>query len=72
MRIDPDGTYNTAETSAFRGCSESKSEKDRLSGGGPRYFKDGHLVRYRGRDIIEHIESRLRSSTSDDAGQKAA
>jgi hypothetical protein len=71
MQIDPDGIYNEQELADYRRCSVSKVQKDRLKGTGPRFFKSGHLVRYRGRDILDDINARIRSSTSD-LGQKAA
>lgn len=71
MNINPEALYDEGETAAFYRCAVSTLQKRRVHGDGVPFVKIGRLVRYRGRDIIEDIEFRVRSSTSD-TGQKAA
>lgn len=40
-------------------------ESWRVKGGGPRFVRIGHLVRYRCDDVEEWLESQTRTSTSD-------
>jgi predicted DNA-binding transcriptional regulator AlpA len=49
----------------FVGYSVRALQNWRVRGGGPRFVKvSSRSVRYRRRDLIEWIESRLRSNTS--------
>lgn len=52
----------------FVGYTVRALQNWRVRGGGPRFVKvSSRSVRYRRRDLIEWIESRLRSNTSQDA-----
>lgn len=46
-------------------CSKSYLEKLRLVGGGPRYLKIGHAVRYQIDDLDAWAQSRAYKSTSE-------
>jgi excisionase family DNA binding protein len=46
--------------------SERTLERKRLQGGGPRYLKLGHSVRYREEDLAAWLASRVVSSTSEE------
>lgn len=63
--IDPDKLYSTKQTADFLHMSDSWLAKGRLKGDGPPYVKLGRAVRYQGRDIIEHLKSKKRHSTSE-------
>lgn len=55
---------NTAQVADFLNLSTSYLNKLRLVGGGPRFVKIGRRVAYDFADLTEWIESRKRSSTS--------
>jgi predicted DNA-binding transcriptional regulator AlpA len=46
------------------GRARSCWQKDRLTGGGPRFIRVGRLVRYRRADVEEWLDSRTVTSTS--------
>lgn len=59
-------TIFTTKTLADRWhCCESKIEKDRVYGKGPRFFYVGRSVRYRLKDIEQFEKEQLRTSTSE-------
>ena len=62
---------NTAEAAERVCLSERTLERLRVSGGGPRFKKLGRWVRYTAADLEAWIESRTRSSTSDDGDGEA-
>jgi predicted DNA-binding transcriptional regulator AlpA len=43
----------------------STARKQRVTGGGPRFVKIGRSVRYRKGDVLDWLESRTVSSTSE-------
>ncbi len=58
---------DTRAAASHIGMSKSSLEKLRVYGGGPRYMKLGHLVRYRPTDLDVWMEERTISSTSERA-----
>ena len=59
----------TTEEAAERLCLSARTlERYRASGEGPKFRKIGRWVRYTVADLEAWIESRKRSSTSDDDG----
>ena len=64
--VHPDALLYPAEAAFLLGLSVRTLEAARLKGGGVLFVSLGRrAVRYRRRDIIEFIETRLRKSTSD-------
>lgn len=61
--------FSTREAAQYVKLGQSTLERYRVTGGGPRYAKlaDAGAVRYRKCDLDDWIESRLISSTSDQA-----
>lgn len=49
----------TTAAAAVLGLSAAKLAKFRCNGGGPKYVKLGHAVRYRNSDLEEWVESKL-------------
>ena len=47
------------------GCSARTLERQRLEGTGIPFTRVGRLVRYRLVDVLRHLESQRRTSTSD-------
>lgn len=45
--MNDDQLLTTEELAKLRNCSPSKINKERLTGDGPPFIKDGHSVRYR-------------------------
>jgi hypothetical protein len=66
---DPDALLLTAEAAHLRCQSPRTLEKERVAGGGCPFVMLGRSVRYRRRDVLDHIEQRVRYSTSD-AGRR--
>lgn len=64
--LRPDALLTTSELAPLLSVSESFLTKARLSGDGPPYRKLGRSVRYLGRDVLEWLKARRRSSTSED------
>lgn len=60
-----EGKLTTEEAALFVGLSPRTLEKRRGKGGGPKFLKLGHLVRYRVSDLEEWIARSVRISTSD-------
>ncbi len=54
----------TLEAACYLGVSKSTTEKLRHFGGGPKYLKIGHLVRYRQQDLDAWLADRLIENTS--------
>jgi hypothetical protein len=63
--MNADASYNEEQAALILNVSVRTLQSWRLRGGGPRYLKMGRLVRYRGRDLIEHQERNSRNSTSE-------
>ena len=61
----PDPPLDTKAAARYLGMSKSTLEKLRVFGGGTKYLKLRHLVRYRPQDLDEWMNARLVSSTSD-------
>jgi predicted DNA-binding transcriptional regulator AlpA len=53
------------ETAAILAISVRSLERMRMAGGGPRFIKVGHCVRYRPADVEAWIAGRLVTSTSE-------
>lgn len=60
--------FDTRAAASYLGMSKSTLEKTRVFGGGPKYLKLGHLVRYRQQDLDEWMSERLIGSTSEQIG----
>lgn len=66
MANDDDTLLTTEQLAAVRNVPPSRIHKERLSGSGCPFIKDGHLVRYRLGDYRAWIASKQRfSSTSE-------
>ena len=61
--------FDTRGAASYLGMSKSTLEKLRVFGGGPKYLKLGHLVRYRPQDLDEWMSERLIGSTSELGGR---
>lgn len=63
---DDDDLLDTAALAAIRGVPVSRLNKERLTGDGCPFIKDGHLVRYRFGDYRAWLASKQRfTSTSE-------
>ncbi len=63
---DDDDLLDSIAIAAIRGVPVSRINKERLTGEGPPYIKDGHLVRYRRGDYREWLAAKQRfTSTSE-------
>lgn len=59
----------TADAAKYLGVSKAFLERDRWAGARVPFVKIGsRAVRYRFEDLVDFIESRIRSSTSDTGG----
>ncbi len=66
------GLIDEKAAAAFWGVSERKMQKDRQTGGGPRYIRlSARCIRYRRINLREDAEARMRSSTSDPGAEAA-
>lgn len=59
---------NQEDAAKFLDCSPRNLEALRHRGGGPRFVKLGRRVRYRVCDLLDWIDSNVRSSTGEQAG----
>lgn len=59
------GPLDTRAAAKYLGMSKSNLEKLRVFGGGPKYLKLRHLVRYRVQELDEWMNARLVASTSE-------
>jgi predicted DNA-binding transcriptional regulator AlpA len=60
----------TPQAAHFLGLKPNTLEKFRIVGGGPIFFKlTPRCVRYRTSDLLEWVESKARTSTSDNGGE---
>ena len=64
---DDDDLMDSAVLAVIRNIPKSRVDKERLTGGGPPYIKDGHLVRYRRGDYREWLASRPRFTSTSEA-----
>jgi len=63
---DDDDLLDSIALAAIRNIPVSRVNKERLTGDGPPYIKDGHLVRYRRGDYRAWLASKQRfTSTSE-------
>lgn len=63
--MNDDQLLTTEELAKLRNCSPSKINKERLTGDGPPFIKDGTSVRYRLGDYREWLAAKRRlTSTS--------
>lgn len=63
---------DTAGAGAYTNLGRQTLAKLRVYGGGPKYIKAGRRVIYDTRDLDAWLESRKRSSTSDNGSQEGA
>ena len=61
---DPDEALNETAAARLIGVSPRSLQAWRVNGRGPRYMKIGRVVRYRRRELIEFLDDRTVSSTS--------
>ena len=60
------GLINEKVAAAFRGVTDRKMQRDRQTGGGPKYIRlSSRCIRYRRIDLRDDAEARMRASTSD-------
>ena len=62
--IDPHQLLRETDTAELICQSVRTLQKWRVAGQGPSFYKIGRSIRYRRREIIEWIDSRRRTSTS--------
>ena len=62
---DPDQMLTEYETANLICQSVRTLQKWRVTGFGPEFFKIGRSVRYRRREVLDWIDSRRRSHTSE-------
>ncbi len=65
MADDEARLLTTEEAARYVALSRSTLEKMRVTGGGPRFFKNPHAVRYRRADLDAWISSKVVGSTSE-------
>lgn len=64
---DPDPLLNEKQAAAFLGFTTRTLQAWRQRGGGPRFVRiSSRAIRYRRHDLREWVESRLKSSTSEE------
>ena len=63
---------NTEEAAYLLGLSPRTLERFRVHGGGPEFVKLGRSVRYMASALQQWLQSRRRTSTSDDGSGNAA
>jgi predicted DNA-binding transcriptional regulator AlpA len=56
--------YDTRQAAEFLGLKPVTLEAWRCRGGGPRFVKLGHAVRYRSEDLDAYIEANIHANTS--------
>jgi len=63
---DPDALLTESQAASLLGFTPRALQMWRYRGGGPKFVKiSSRAVRYRRRDLLDWIESRIRFSTSD-------
>ena len=60
-----DSLLNQQQAAQLLGLSVRTLERHRVAGTGPRFTRLGRLVRYRRCDLVDWVDSNLRSSTSE-------
>jgi len=55
----------TDEAAELRGLKRNTLEHERTTGSGPRYFKQGRIVVYAERDVLEWLVAGARRSTAE-------
>jgi len=68
---DLDQLLTGPEYARIRRCSVRTIERERTAGTGCRYIQIGRLVRYRRRDITDHLDGHTRLSTSEPSGARS-
>lgn len=63
--LPPDALADTAQTAAFLNCSEALLERRRWDGTGIPYLKFGRAVRYKKATVLDFLEDKARTSTTD-------
>lgn len=64
---DDDTLLTTPELAGIRRCSTSKIEKERLTGDGPPFIRDGVSVRYRLGDYRAWVAAKRRVQSTSEA-----
>lgn len=67
MPIDDDALLTTDQLAELRNVPSNRIEKERLTGDGPPFVKDGRLVRYRLGDYRAWVASRPRFTSTSEA-----
>lgn len=65
---DDDKLLTTGQLAELRSVPASRLNKERLTGDGPPYLKDGHLVRYRLGDYRQWIAEQSRFLSTSQEG----
>lgn len=65
---DDDELIDTIALAALRQVPVSRVNKERLTGDGPPFIKDGHLVRYRKGDYRAWLASKRRFTSTSEMG----
>lgn len=68
VRHDDDDLLTTEQQAAVMNVPRTRLEKQRLTGDGPPYIKDGHLVRYRRGDYRAWVASKPRFQSTSEEG----
>jgi hypothetical protein len=64
--MDPLDTLLTGrEAAEFLRLSERTMERQRLTGTGPKFVRIGRAIRYRPRDLLDHLDRHVYRSTSE-------
>ena len=66
-RFDDDDLLDTNALAAIRHVPPSRLDKERLTGEGPPFIKDGHLVRYRRGDYRAWLAAKQRFNSTSEA-----
>lgn len=69
---DPDTLLTSREAADILRLSERTMERHRTVGSGPRFVRLGRTVRYRRRDLIDHLDRHAHRSTSEPGATSAA
>ncbi len=70
--MEPVSLLKTQQAANYLALSVTTLEKYRVYGGGPSFVRLGRAVRYRTADLNAWLESRVRTSTSDNGHNRQA
>jgi hypothetical protein len=64
---DDDVLWTTEQLAEKRNVMKSRIEKERLTGGGPPFIRDGRLIRYRRGDYRQWLAAKRRFTSTSEA-----